>query len=78
MARVAGLVLLGVGLCTLQGCATQVSAAGPDGVAVQVGVTESHPGQKAMAMAQEHCAKHGKKAALQLVRQEVIFEFACR
>lgn len=73
-----GLLFLGLALCTLQGCATQVGAAGADGVAVQVGVTESHPGRKAMLIAEEHCAKYGKKAALQLVREQVIFEFACR
>jgi hypothetical protein len=73
-----GLALLGLALCTLLGCATQVSAAGADGVAVQIGVTESHPEQKAMVIAQEHCAKYGKKAALQTVREQVIFDFACR
>jgi hypothetical protein len=78
MACRAACLVLGLTLGILQGCATQVSAAGPEGVAVQIGVTEAQPGQKAMGIAEQHCAKYGKKAALQTVREQVIFEFACR
>ncbi|HYF19162.1 MAG TPA: hypothetical protein VEA40_14935 [Ramlibacter sp.] len=72
------LLCLSLALSCLPGCATQVRTSGSDGVAVQVGVTETDPARKAMRIADEHCAKNGKKAFLQTVRDQVIFEYACR
>jgi hypothetical protein len=72
------LMLLSLALGCLAGCATQVRTSGADGIAVQVGVTDANPARKAKGIADEHCARTGRKAVLQSVRDQVIFDYSCR
>lgn len=73
--RLLSLVLV---LSCIPGCATQLRTSGSDSLAVQIGVTETNPAEKAMRIADEHCAKSSKKAVFQSVRDQVIFEYVCR